>query len=121
MLRRRRSVKLRPCAMEQDRHTLNLMVQSSGSLDTAFAAVSDPTRRGILECLGGEDASISDLAARFEMTLTGIRKHVQVLEGAGLVATVKIVRVRTCRLGPRRLVDAAGWIDHYEAMLDARR
>jgi DNA-binding transcriptional ArsR family regulator len=96
------------------------MVQYSGELDTAFAAVSDPTRRGILERLGRGDASISDLAADFGMTLTGVKKHVQVLEGAGLVATEKVGRVRTCRVGPRRLADEASWIGKYQEMLDAR-
>lgn len=99
---------------------LNHMVQYSGALDETFAAVADPTRRGILERLGHGDASISDLAADFEMTLTGIRKHVQVLEGAGLVTTEKIGRVRTCRAGPRQLADEAGWIDRYREMLHAR-
>lgn len=99
---------------------LNHMVQYSQELDKAFAAVSDPTRRGILERLGRADASISDLAAGFEMTLTGIKKHVQVLEGAGLVTTEKVGRVRTCRVGPRRLADEATWIGKYQEMLDAR-
>ena len=72
-------------------------------LDTAFAALSDPTRRGILEHLGRRDASISDLAAKFEITLTGLKKHVHVLERSGLVTSKKVGRVRTCRLGPRRL------------------
>ena len=96
------------------------MVQYSGDLDLAFAAVSDPTRRGILERLGRGDASISDLADAFAMSLTGVRKHVQVLEGAGLVTTEKIGRVRNCALGPRRLDDEATWIESYQAMLEAR-
>ncbi|HEV8599036.1 MAG TPA: metalloregulator ArsR/SmtB family transcription factor [Gemmatimonadales bacterium] len=96
------------------------MVQYSEQLDQAFAAVSDPTRRGILERLGRGDASISELAGDFRMTLTGIKKHVQVLEAAGLVATEKVGRVRTCRVGPRRLADEAGWIEQYQEMLDAR-
>jgi len=75
------------------------MVQYAARLDTAFAALSDPTRRGILERLGQGDASISDLAVDFEMTLTGIKKHLRVLEGAGLVASRKVGRVRHCRLG----------------------
>lgn len=95
------------------------MVQYS-PLDTAFAALSDPTRRGILDRLGCADASISDLAATFEMTLTGIKKHVQILEGAGLVSTKKVGRVRTCRLGPHRLEDETAWIRAYQQMLDAR-
>jgi DNA-binding transcriptional ArsR family regulator len=99
---------------------LNYMVQYSKDLDTTFAALSDPTRRGILEHLGRGDASITDLAARFEMTLTGIKKHVQVLVEAGLVATEKLGRVRTCRLGPRRLEEEAAWIEKYRQMLEAR-
>jgi DNA-binding transcriptional ArsR family regulator len=89
-------------------------------LDRGFAALSDPTRRGILERLGRGDTSISDLAANFEMTLTGIKKHVQILEGAGLVTTEKVGRVRTCRLGPRRLEDETSWIAKYRQMLEAR-
>ena len=99
---------------------LNYMVQYSEQLNQAFAAVSDPTRRGILERLGRGDASISELAADFSMTLTGIKKHVQVLEEAGLVATEKVGRVRTCRAGPRRLADEASWIEQYQEMLEAR-
>jgi DNA-binding transcriptional ArsR family regulator len=96
------------------------MVQYSRDLDSAFAALSDSTRRGILECLGRGEVSISGLAERFEMTLTGIKKHVRVLEEAGLVATEKVGRVRICRLGPRRLEDEAAWIDKYRQMLEAR-
>jgi DNA-binding transcriptional ArsR family regulator len=96
------------------------MVQYSQMLDQGFAALSDPTRRGILERLGRGDTSISDLAANFEMTLTGIKKHVQILEGAGLVTTEKAGRVRTCRLGPRRLEDETAWIAKYQQMLEAR-
>jgi DNA-binding transcriptional ArsR family regulator len=96
------------------------MVQYSAQLDTTFAALSDATRRGILERLGREDASISDLAESFGMTLTGIKKHVQVLEDAGLVTTEKAGRVRTCRLGPRRLEDETAWIMKYRQMLEAR-
>jgi DNA-binding transcriptional ArsR family regulator len=95
------------------------MVQYS-ELDWTFAAVSDPTRRGILERLGRGDASISDLAADFQMTLTGVKKHVQLLEGAGLVDTEKVGRVRTCRLGPRRLASEASWIYRYQEMVEAR-
>ncbi len=96
------------------------MVQLSAEVDTAFAALSDPTRRGILERLGRGDASISDLAAGFEMTLTGIRKHVQILEEAGLATTEKVGRVRRCSLGPRRLEDETAWIARYQQMLEAR-
>ena len=96
------------------------MVQYPLELDSSFAALADPTRRAILERLGREDASISDLAANFEMTLTGIKKHVHVLEGAGLVTTEKVGRVRHCRLGPRRLKDETAWIAKYQKTLEAR-
>ncbi|MCL4531966.1 MAG: metalloregulator ArsR/SmtB family transcription factor [Actinobacteria bacterium] len=95
------------------------MVQYS-QLDNGYAALSDPTRRGILERLGRQDASISDLAANFEMTLTGIKKHVRILEEAGLVTTEKIGRVRLCRLGPRRLEAETAWIARYQQMLEER-
>ena len=88
------------------------MVQFSAThLDAAFAALSDATRRGVLERLGRSDASISELAASFDMTLTGMKKHVGVLEQAGLVATEKVGRVRTCRLGRPGLEDVAAWIE----------
>ena len=96
------------------------MVQYSRTLDSAFGALSDPTRRGILERLGRSDATISDLADEFDMTLTGIKKHVGVLEDAGLVTTEKVGRVRTCRLGPRQLDDEAEWIAEYRRMLEGR-
>jgi DNA-binding transcriptional ArsR family regulator len=96
------------------------MVQYAGQLDTTFAALSDGTRRGILERLGRERASISDLAASFGMTLTGIKKHVRILEEAELVTTEKVGRVRTCGLGPRRLEDEQAWIANYQHMLEAR-
>ncbi len=96
------------------------MVQCSTRLDTGFAALADPTRRGILERLGGGDASISDLAACFGMTLTGMKKHVQILEGARLVTTEKVGRVRQCRLGPHRLDDETAWIAKYRQMLEGR-
>ena len=99
---------------------MNHVVQYSRTVDRAFAALSDPTRRGILERLGRADASISDLAERFGMTLTGVRKHVRILERAGLVTTRKVGRVRSCRLGPRRLEDEAAWIKAYGEMLEAR-
>jgi DNA-binding transcriptional ArsR family regulator len=88
--------------------------------DTSFAALSDATRRGVLEQLGRADASITDLAEKFHMTLTGMKKHVGVLEQAGLVTTQKIGRVRTCRLGLRRLEEEAAWIDSYKQLWDAR-
>ncbi|HSN24709.1 MAG TPA: metalloregulator ArsR/SmtB family transcription factor [Kofleriaceae bacterium] len=98
------------------------MVQYSktAQLDAAFAALSDATRRGVLEQLGGADASITDLAERFDMTLTGMKKHVGVLEDAGLVATAKVGRVRTCTLGPRRLDDVTAWLDHHRQRWSAR-
>jgi DNA-binding transcriptional ArsR family regulator len=97
------------------------MVQYSGSpLDVSFAALSDATRRGVLERLGRGDASITDLAGTFRMTLTGMRKHVGVLEQAGLVTTEKVGRVRTCRLGPRRLDEESAWMELYRQMWDAR-
>jgi DNA-binding transcriptional ArsR family regulator len=96
------------------------MVQYSPRLDRAFGALSDSTRRGILERLGQGDASITELASRFGMTLTGMKKHVQVLEEAGLVSTEKVGRVRMCRLGPRRLEDEMTWIESYQAMLEER-
>lgn len=96
------------------------MVQYSPQLDSAFGAIADPTRRGILERLGRSSAAISELASDFEMTLTGIKKHVQILETAGLVTTAKIGRVRRCALGPRGLNDASAWIDEYRRMLEDR-
>jgi DNA-binding transcriptional ArsR family regulator len=97
------------------------MVQyASASFDASFAAISDATRRGVLEQLGRADASISALAEKFHMTLTGMKKHVAVLEQAGLVATEKIGRVRTCRLGFRRLEEEAAWIERYREIWDAR-
>ncbi|WP_394829998.1 helix-turn-helix domain-containing protein [Pendulispora rubella] len=89
-------------------------------LDASFAALSDATRRGVLEQLGRADASISDLAEKFHMTLTGMKKHVGVLEQAGLVTTEKIGRVRTCKLGLRRLEEEAAWIERYRQLWDAR-
>lgn len=88
--------------------------------DHAFTAVADPTRRGILQQLGRRDASIGELAQSFGMTLTGIKKHVQILEGAGLVTTEKVGRVRTCRVGPRRLDEVASWVESYREMIEAR-
>ena len=89
-------------------------------LDAAFAALSDATRRGVLEQLGRTDCSITDLAEKFHMTLTGMKKHVGVLEQAGLVATEKVGRVRTCKLGPRRLVEETAWIEKYRQLWAAR-
>ena len=92
------------------------MVQYSPHLDLSFAAVSDATRRGVLEQLGRADASITELADKFHMTLTGMKKHVAVLEKAGLVATRKVGRVRTCTLGQRRLEDEMVWIERYRQL-----
>ena len=88
--------------------------------DASFAALSDAKRRGVLEQLGRADASISDLAEKFHMTLTGMKKHVGVLEQAGLVTTEKVGRVRTCKLGLRRLEEEAAWIERYRQLWDAR-
>jgi len=100
---------------------LNRMVQyTSGRLDASFAVLSDATRRGVLEQLGRADASITDLAETFQMTLTGMKKHVGVLEQAGLVTTEKVGRVRTCRLGAGRLEEEAAWIERYRQLWDAR-
>ncbi len=89
-------------------------------VDASFAALADATRRGVLEQLGRADASITELAGRFRMTLTGMKKHVGVLEQAGLVTTEKVGRVRTCRLGLRRLEEEAAWIDRYRELWEER-
>src|SRR4051812_20892411 len=89
-------------------------------LDASFAALSDATRRGVLEQLGRSDASITDLAQKFDMTLTGMKKHVGVLEQAGLVTTEKVGRVRTCKLGPRRLEQETAWIEWYRQLWASR-
>ncbi len=96
------------------------MVQYQPHFDASFAALSDATRRGVLEHLITADASITDLAGRFGMTLTGMKKHVSVLEAAGLVATQKVGRVRTCRLGTRGLEEEAAWIERYRQLWAAR-
>jgi len=103
------------------RYILNHMVQYTGTrLDASFAALSDATRRGVLEQLGRADASITDLAVKFDMTLTGMKKHVGVLEQAGLVTTEKVGRVRTCKLGTRRLEEETAWLERYRQLWDAR-
>ena len=100
---------------------LNHMVQyMRARLDDSFAALSDATRRGVLEQLGRSDASITDLAEKFHMTLTGMKKHVGVLEEAGLVTTEKVGRVRTCTIGPRRLEEETAWIERFRQLWDAR-
>ena len=97
------------------------MVQyTRARLDASFAALSDTTRRGVLEQLGRADASITDLAEQFDMTLTGMKKHVGVLEQAGLVTTKKVGRVRTCKLGPRRLEEETAWIERYRQLWASR-
>jgi DNA-binding transcriptional ArsR family regulator len=101
-------------------YILNQMVQYIAPLDAAFGALSDPTRRGVLEQLGRTDASITALADRFHMTLTGMKKHVGVLEQAGFVTTHKVGRVRMCRLGRRALAEEAAWIARYHQLWAAR-
>ena len=96
------------------------MVQYTSRLDASFAALSDATRRGVLEQLGRSDASITELADKFHMTLTGMKKHVGVLERAGFVATEKVGRVRTCKLGLRRLEAEAAWIESYRQLWATR-
>jgi DNA-binding transcriptional ArsR family regulator len=97
------------------------MVQyATARLDASFAALSDSTRRGVLEQLGRSDASITELAERFHITLTGMKKHVGVLERAGLVATEKVGRVRRCTLGTRRLEEETAWLDRYHQVWDER-
>ncbi len=97
------------------------MVQfKRAGLDASFAAIADATRRGVLEQLGRADASITELAHKFDMTLTGMKKHVGVLEQAGLVSTEKVGRVRTCKLGPRRLEEATAWIERYRQLWASR-
>ena len=100
---------------------LNRMVQyNQARFDASFAALSDATRRGVLEQLGGADASITELAEKFHMTLTGMKKHVGVLERAGIVTTKKVGRIRTCKLGLRRLEEEAAWIERYRQLWEAR-
>jgi DNA-binding transcriptional ArsR family regulator len=93
---------------------------SPAPLDASFAALSDATRRGVLEQLGRADASITDLADKFRMTLAGMMKHVGVLEQAGLVSTEKVGRVRTCKLGARRLEEETAWLERHRQLWDAR-
>jgi len=97
------------------------MVQyTKARLDASFSALSDATRRGVLEQLGRADASITDLAVKFHMTLTGMKKHVGVLEQARLVTTEKVGRVRTCKLGLHGLEEEAAWIERHRQLWDAR-
>ena len=107
-------------ALRRTRAILNHMVHYHQSLDGVFAALSDPTRRAILERLGRASATISELAEPSGISLTGCKKHVGVLEEAELVDTTKVGRARHCSLGPRRLDDARLWIESYGRTLDAR-
>ncbi len=110
-----------PCVPSVHSCILNSMVQyTDAALDTSFAALSDVTRRGVLEQLGRAEASITDLAEKFNMTLTGMKKHVGVLEKAGLVITQKVGRVRTCKVGPHRLEEATAWLEKYRRLWAAR-
>ncbi|MES1177042.1 MAG: metalloregulator ArsR/SmtB family transcription factor [Myxococcales bacterium] len=93
---------------------------SQKGLDVSFSALSDATRRGVLEQLGRSDASITDLADKFHMTLAGMMKHVGLLEEAGLVTTEKVGRVRTCKLGTRRLDEEAAWLERHRQLWDSR-
>ena len=100
---------------------LNRMVQYSRTgFDAAFAALSDATRRSVLEQLGRSDASIAELAEKFRMTLTGMKKHIDVLQRSGLVTTEKVGRVRTCKLGTRRLEEEAAWLERYRQLWCSR-
>ena len=122
-IRGRNAVRARPpvACRQSACYTLNRMVQHTQTrLDASFAALSDATRRGVLEQLGRSDASITTLAEKFHMTLTGMKKHVVVLEQAGLVITEKVGRVRTCKLGPRRLEEETAWLERYRQLWDAR-
>jgi DNA-binding transcriptional ArsR family regulator len=96
------------------------MVQYQATLDRAFSALADPTRRDILERLGRGPASISELAEPYGMSLTGLKKHIRILEEADLVTTEKIGRTRECRLGPEQLEDAAQWIKMYQRHWERR-
>jgi DNA-binding transcriptional ArsR family regulator len=109
-----------PLQITHARSTVNHMVHYQARLDRTFAALSDVTRRGVLEQLGNSDASVTDLAQRFHMTLTGMKKHVNLLEQAGLVTTEKVGRVRTCKLGLRRLEEEATWIEQHRQLWSAR-
>ena len=96
------------------------MVQYQATLDHTFSALADPTRRDILERLGRGPATISELAEPYGMSLTGLKKHVRILEEADLVSTEKVGRTRQCRLGPEQLEDAAQWIEMYRSHWDRR-
>jgi len=95
------------------------MVQCQ-QIDRTFAALADPTRRSMLERLGQGSATITELAEPVGISLTGMTKHVRVLEEAGLVTTEKVGRARRCSAGPRRLEDIQTWTQMYRQMLDER-
>jgi DNA-binding transcriptional ArsR family regulator len=101
------------CAM------VNHMVQQA-DLDRTFAALADPTRRTMLERLGRGSATVSELAEPLGISLTGVKKHLHVLEEAGLVSTEKVGRSRHCRLGTERLDDAMAWISFYQRLWERR-
>ena len=92
----------------------------SPTLDRTFFALSDPTRRGILERLARGPATIGELAEPFGLTLNGVKKHVGILETVDLVVTAKVGRARECRLGPAQLDDATDWIDAYRRAWERR-
>jgi DNA-binding transcriptional ArsR family regulator len=97
------------------------MVQYSTKVDRTFAALADPTRRAVVERLGSGSATISELAEPFGISLTGMKKHVRILEAAGLVTTEKVGRTRRCSLAPRPLVHVEAWmqrLDRFEALLE---
>jgi DNA-binding transcriptional ArsR family regulator len=97
------------------------MVQyQTARLDATLAALADPTRRAILERLGRGTATISELAAPLEMSLTGVKKHVRILEEVALVRTEKVGRARECSLGNRNLDDIERWIASYRQLSDGR-
>jgi len=93
---------------------------SQAGLDASFTALSDATRRGVLEQLGRSDASITDLAEKFQMTRAGMMKHVGILEQAGLVTTEKVGRVRTCKLGASRLEEETAWLERHRQLWESR-
>ena len=90
---------------------LNLMLNQEQTLDAMFQALADPTRRAMLERLSRSPASVSELAQPFDMSLPAIVQHLQVLEAAGVVASEKVGRVRTCRIQPGALGQAESWIN----------
>jgi DNA-binding transcriptional ArsR family regulator len=89
-------------------------------IDRTFSALADPTRRRVLERLGQGSATITELAEPVGISLTGMKKHIRILEEAELVTTEKVGRSRRCRLGPRRLDDIQNWIEDYREMIEAR-